>query len=242
MKKILKLAGIPIEINTIYNSLPEVCEIYETSETPLFSVSITEQDIFNERQKSIEECAFEGIPYPNYSPCALESTAVYRKIADKLPDYDALVFHGSAVAVGEKAVLFTAKSGTGKTTHTKLWLKNIEGSYIVNGDKPIIRIIGGKIYVCGTPWMGKEGYGDNKTVPLSAICILNRAEQNSIREIGFSSALGSLLGACYRPPESMAMIKTAKLVEKIGQGVKLCELFCNMQDEAARISYEGMLL
>ena len=73
-------------------------------------------DEFAEQKKSMAECAYEGIPYPNYSSAELENTAVYRKIAMKLPEYDAFVFHASAVAVGERAYLFTAKSGTGKTT------------------------------------------------------------------------------------------------------------------------------
>ena len=127
MDKKIKLANIPIEIHTLFDSLFHT-EEYETDETPDFTVCTTEQDIIAEQKKSIAECAYEGIPYPNYSPAELENTAIYRKIADKLPEYDGLVFHGSAVAVGEKAFLFTAKSGTGKTTHTNLWLKNIKGS------------------------------------------------------------------------------------------------------------------
>lgn len=239
MNKKLKIAKIPIEINTLFDSLVHT-EEYETQEAPFFTVSTSEQDILYERKISIEEAFYEGIPYPDYSPAELENTAVYRRIAEKLPEYDAFVFHGSAVAVGEKAYLFTAKSGVGKTTHTNLWLKNIDGSFIVNGDKPVIRIIDGKPFVCGTPWMGKEGYGRNETVRLAAICFLMRDEENHIEKTKFQKVYPRLIGQVYRPENGALVAKTVKLLERIGQSVPIYELHCNMEDEAARVAFGGM--
>ena len=239
MKTIIKLAGIPVEIHALY-MLPSSIGDYETEQDPAFTVRITEQDIENERGKSMAERAHEGIAYPDYSRAELQSTAVYRKIAMKLPEYDAFVFHGSAVAVGEKAYLFTAPSGMGKTTHTNLWLKEISGSYVVNGDKPILRIIGGKTFVCGTPWMGKEGCGCNKIVPLSAICFLNRGTENRIERISFTQAFPRLIGQSYRPDNAVSLARTLELLKSIGQSIPLYELYCNMDDEAALISYGGM--
>lgn len=239
MKKKLKLAGLTVEIHTLFDSLRDT-EAYETDDEPMFSVSITEQDILAERKKSMAECAYEGIPYPDYSQAELENTAVYRKLAAKLPEYDAFVFHGSAVAVGNRAYLFTAKSGTGKTTHTNLWLKNIEGSFVVNGDKPIIRIMDGKPFVCGTPWMGKEGYGCNKTVPLSAICLLNRGQENRIERTEFAKVYPRLIGQSYRPENGALVAKTVKLLEKTGKTAPIYELYCNMEDEAAVVAFGGM--
>ena len=235
----IKLAGIPMEIHTLYGSLPFSGE-YETDEAPLLSVRITERDIADEQKKSIAECVYEGIPYPFYSPAQLENTAIYRKIAAKLPEYDAFVFHGSAVAVGEKAYLFTARSGTGKTTHTRLWLKNIEGSYVVNGDKPILRFMDGKPRVCGTPWMGKEGYGCGKNVPLSAVCLLNRGKENRIEKVDFRKIYPRLIAQTYRPTDAAAAAKTVKLLERLGQCVPIYELSCNMEDEAAITAFRGM--
>ena len=239
MIKTLKLADIPIRIETLFDFILPT-EGYETGEEPAFAVHITERDILTERKKSITEALHEGQACPLYSPAELESTAVYRKIAAKLPEYDAVVFHGSAVAMGEKAYLFTAKSGTGKTTHTNLWLKNIEGSYIVNGDKPILRLLDGKPTVCGTPWMGKEGCGCNKNVPLAAVCFLNRGTENRIERTEFSMIYPRLIGQTYRPESGAMVAKTVRVLEKIGQSVPFYELFCNMEDEAAKVSYEGM--
>lgn len=239
MDRKIKLAGITIEIHTLFDSLINIDE-YESNEMPSFSVNITEQDIIDEQKKSISEAAYEGIIYPNYSPAELENTAVYRKIAMKLPEYDAFVFHGSAVAVGDKAYLFTAKSGTGKTTHTNLWLKNIDGSFVVNGDKPILRLIDGKPFVCGTPWMGKEGYGCNKNIPLSAVCFLNRGTDNRIEKTEFAKVYPRMIGQSYRPPNAALVAKTVKLLERIGQTVPIYELYCNMDDEAAIVAFKGM--
>lgn len=239
MIKTLKLADIPIRIETLFDFILPT-EGYETEEEPAFTVRIMEQDLLKERRKGIAEAIYEGQPCPLYSPAELESTAVYRKIAAKLPEYDAIVFHGSAAAVGEKAYLFTAKSGTGKTTHTNLWLKNIEGSYIVNGDKPILRLMDGKPTVCGTPWMGKEGCGCNKNVPLAALCFLNRGTENRIEKTELSRVYPRLIGQTYRPETGAMVAKTVRILEKIGQSVPLYELFCNMEDEAARVSYKGM--
>lgn len=240
MKKIIKIADIPIEINTVYNSFTDAFNEYKTDEVPMLSIGITEQDIINERKKVIDECAYEGVIYPEYSKEQLENTAVYRKIANELPLFDAFVFHGSAVAVDNNAYLFTAKSGTGKTTHTNLWLKNIKGSYVVNGDKPIIRIINEKPFVCGTPWMGKEGFGCNKIVPLNAICFLSRAKENSIEATNFAEVLPNLIGQSYRPMDGAMLIKSIKLLEKIGNNISFYRLFCNMSDNAALVAFKGM--
>ena len=240
MNKRIKLAGISIEIHTLFDSLTPDCAAYETNDTPAFTVTTTEQDIRDEQKKSMAECAYEGLLYPGFSAAELENTAIYRKIAQQLPLYDALVFHGSAVAVGERAFLFTAKSGTGKTTHTNLWLQNIEGSYVVNGDKPILRLRDGKVFVCGTPWMGKEGLGCNRNVELAGLCFLNRGEQNRIRRTELSAVLPQLIGQSYRPADGALLLRSIRVLEKIGQSVPLYELFCNMEDEAAQVAFKGM--
>ena len=242
VKKTIIIAGIPIGIETLCDSMTKAFDDYETDRSPAFTVTTTEADIDAEERKSISECAYEGIPYPGFTRAELENTAIYRRIATKLPEYDALVFHGSAVAVGEKAFLFTASSGTGKTTHTRLWLKNIPGSYVVNGDKPVLRVTEGKVLVCGTPWMGKEGLGCAKDAELKALCFLNRGAENRIEKTTLSAVLPRLIGQAYRPANRALIAQTVRLLDKIGRNVGIYELFCNMEDDAARVSYEGMCL
>lgn len=236
----LSFAGLKIAVEHNYPQFQEKTEYVTAKCDTDFSVSITPEDIINEREICIKQCAYEGLVYPDYSPDELENTAIYRKIAQKITDYNAVVFHGSAVAVKNSAYLFTAPSGTGKTTHSNLWLENIEGSYIVNGDKPIIRIFEDTIKVCGTPWSGKENLGENICVPLKSICVLTRGKENHIEKISFSDAFSILIGQTYRSPDRIALLKTVKLLETIAKNVKLHRLECNMEKDAAFVSFGGM--
>lgn len=239
MKTRLKIADIVFEITTVFDCLKNT-EDYCTDAPFDVKIELKNEDIEDERIKSIRECEYENIPYPDYPDYMLENTAVYRKIAAVLPNFDAFVFHGSAVAKDNKAYIFTAKSGTGKTTHTDLWLKNIDGSFIINGDKPIIRMIENKPFVYGTPWMGKENSGTNKKVPLFAVCRLERSKENRIEKSSFQELFPFLLGQCYRPTDGALLNKTVKDLTDIMSAVKLYTLYCNKEDEAAFTAYNGL--
>ena len=116
----VRLAEVPISISAIYHSTKDFCRDYLTGEEPVFSLEVTPGDIAYEREKSAREDDYEGIPIRHFSDSYLETLAVYRKIAEQMLDYGVLLFHGSVVAVDHKAYIFTAKSGTGKSTHTRL--------------------------------------------------------------------------------------------------------------------------
>lgn len=97
----------------------------------------------------------------------------------ELIKFGGILLHSSCVAVDGYAYAFSADSGTGKSTHTQLWLKHFgKSAHIVNDDKPAIRIIGGKVYACGTPWSGKYDYSTPEIMPLAGICFLERSEDN----------------------------------------------------------------
>ena len=108
-----------------------------------------------------------------------------------LKDERTLFVHGSLVAYQHSAFLFTAPSGTGKTTHSRLWTKNLPNAYILNGDKPFISTQN-EIYAWGAPWSGSEHFNRNEGLPLKAICFLERAEKNRIIEISDDEAIPRL--------------------------------------------------
>ena len=145
----------------------------------------------------------------------------------------------SVVAVDNEAYMFTALSGTGKSTHTNLWLKNIPGSFIVNGDKPLLQI-SDRTYICGTPWAGKDRLQTNTTVPLKAIVLLERGEKNEITEISFQEAMPILLTQTHRSTDREHMFKSIALLQKMAQTVRFYRLKCNMEEEAALVSYQYM--
>lgn len=237
----IKMAGLTIAVDHNFKNIDGAPKKFlSENEKVDFSVAVTEADVAFERVKMAKEEETEGLPVRNYSSSELEFTAIYRKIAEKLPEYDAFVFHGAVVAVGDEAYVFAAKSGVGKTTHINLWLKNVPNSFVVDGDKPIIRLIENKPFVCGTPWNGKEKLGTNATVPLKAICLLSRADENRIEKIPFSEALPVLIEQSYRPTLRSSLIKTLSTIRAVGEKTEFYKLYCNMDDEAAIVSYGEM--
>lgn len=235
-----KIADKVIEVNSIYSDVHEYCKEYKTDENPDFSVSITQADIDFEHNKSIREDEFEGRNPIIYPPAYLEELSVYRKIAEKTPDWDTVLFHGSVISVDGQGFLFTAKSGTGKSTHTRLWRELFgDRAVMVNDDKPLLHICE-DVTAFGTPYNGKHGIGNNMSVPLKAICILERAEKNHIEQIGKNQALPIILQQIYRPQNPMQMIKTMKLADKLIDNVKIYRLGCNMDISAAETAYNAM--
>lgn len=103
-------------------------------------------------------------------------------LSTKLIDYGAFLMHGVAVAYDNRAYIFSAKSGTEKSTHALQWIKHLPEALIINGDKPIIatNTDGRPTMACGSPWGGKENYYTNTMVPLKSIVMMERAEENQI--------------------------------------------------------------
>jgi hypothetical protein len=235
-----KIADKVVEVTSIYAEVHEYCTDYLTDEPADYSITTTQADIDFEREKSAHEDEVEGIPVRHFSDSYLEELAVYRKIAEKILDFDTVLFHGSVVAVDDVGYLFTAKSGTGKSTHTRLWREYFgDRAVMVNDDKPLLHIAD-TVTAYGTPYNGKHRLGTNKSVPLKAICILTRAEDNHIEPITREQAYTMLLQQVYRPADMLKMAKTLELVDRLADSVKLYRLGCNMDISAAKIAYEGM--
>lgn len=236
-----KIADKTVEVNSIYDEVHEYCSDYLTDEPADYSVTTTQADIDFEREKSAREDEIEGIPVRQFSDSYLEELAVYRKIAEQMITYDTILFHGSVVAVDGVGYLFTAKSGTGKSTHTRLWREYFgDKAVMVNDDKPLLKITDSGVIAYGTPYNGKHRLGANISVPLKAICILTRTADNHIEPISFEQAYKMLLQQVYRPADSILMMKTLDLIDRLADGVKLYRLGCNMDISAAKVSYEGM--
>lgn len=233
-------AGKVIEISSIYASVHDLCAGYRTDSAPDICVSTSAEDIEYERMRSAREDEAEGRQIQQYSDSYLEELAVYRKIADKLPAFDTILFHGSVVAVDGQGYLFTAKSGTGKSTHTRLWREYFgERAVMVNDDKPLIHI-GETVTVYGTPYNGKHHLGSNISVPLRAICILTRSEENHISPVSAQEAYPMLMQQVYRSSDVSVLSRTLSLVDGLAEKTALYRLGCNMEKEAAVIAYNGM--
>jgi hypothetical protein len=155
--------------------------------------------------------------------------------------YGILLFHGSVISVDGEAYLFTAKSGTGKSTHTRLWRQMFgDRAFMVNDDKPLLKITEEGVFACGTPWDGKHHLSRNSIVPLKGICILERGEENHIVTISGKEALPMLLQQSYRPSNPLGLSQLLGIIDMLTQKVSFYRLKCNMDPEAALVAYEGM--
>lgn len=235
------LADQIIQVNSMYKGILNYCKDFLCQGEPDFSVTTAPEDIVFEREKSAREDALEGIPVREFSKPYLEKLAVYRKIADQMLKVDTMLFHGSAIAVDGAAYLFTAKSGTGKSTHTALWREKFgDRAVMINDDKPLLRMTEDGVWVYGTPWNGKHRLGINGRAPLRAICILERGLENHIERIEPVEALAMLLQQSYRPADPVGMGLLLGLLDRLTRDVRLYRLSCNMDPEAAVVAYEAM--
>ena len=111
-------------------------------------------------------------------------------------DKHTALFHSSVVSYKGRAYMFLGKSGTGKSTHSSLWLKYIEGTELVNDDNPVVRYLDdGSIYVYGSPWSGKTPCYRNVSYPLGAIVDLSQAPKNVIRRFRPIEAYAALIAS-----------------------------------------------
>ena len=227
----IKIAGLTVGLDNKYSFIENVAKDYVSCGAADFTVAVTQSEI--EEQRASFDGASDGY---------CESLYMYRHIAERLPEYDAFVFHGCVIVHGDSAYLFTAKSGVGKTTHAMNWLSEFAGKvHILNGDKPIIRFIDGIPYACGTPWQGKENFGVNEIVPLRAIVFLERGEVNEIHEIQPKDAILKFMNQVYLPTRSAEYLtRTMKNADRLLKSVPLYKLSCTKDKESARVSFDAL--
>lgn len=239
--RVYRMAERNIGIESLYERVHTRCAAYRTEGKPDFVVRTTPADIAREREQSAREDEREGLPVQPMRDEYLEELAVYRKIAEQMPACDTFLFHGSAVAVDGQGYLFAAKSGTGKSTHARLW-QQLLGDRLtyVNDDKPLIRIAPEAAMVYGTPYDGKHRLSRDVAVPLQAMCFLQQGPENSIRTCSVRKAFPRLLQQAYTPQDQEALRRTVGLLQALTERVKFYELTCNMDLSAARVAFEAM--
>lgn len=234
---IYRIADFYIDIKTIYARTEAFCKEYLCSCAPYidFSVEVTPEDIEAEREHARQQ-GERVFSLPRYEPMAL-----YRKICAHILSKNAFLIHGAVIEYEGKGYLFTAKSGTGKTTHIRLWQQvfGADKVTIVNGDKPILRIHNGKFYAYGTPWCGKEGYNTNTKVELCGICVISRAESNSISLFSEEKAIPALFSQIMIE-DSADLAKQLELIDSLLSMVPVYSLECNMDPEAAVVALRGL--
>lgn len=186
--------------------------------------------------------------------CALNGTADMRRFglnnalmmtyAFRGSFFKTLLIHASLVRNNGYGYAFIAKSGTGKSTHTALWLKYIEGSDLMNDDNPIVRIIDGNAFIYGSPWSGKTPCYRNIKAKIGAITKIDRATKNSIEKLSPTAAFSNLLPACSTMKWDKKIYRNTcdTVINLIETVPSVNILHCLPDEEAARICHETIAI
>ncbi len=152
----------------------------------------------------------------------------------------AFTLHSSAVHYNGKGYLFSAECGTGKSTHTKLWVDNLKDAAILNDDKPFIHQKNGKFVVSGTPWSGKHDLSDNETVELGGIAFLERAEKPFIEKSDSLFAINNLIYHIGLPSEKETSDCFTKTLDLLVRSVPIFRFGCDISVDSLKVSFEAM--
>lgn len=238
----IRLAGIPLWI------APHCLELRDFFRDYIICPTEKDREVFQNLmgqespiQVSLNEMKRESDSGEiKYSLPYLESLAFYRKICHILLKEGIVLFHSSALAIHGKAILFTAASGTGKSTHARLW-RDYFGSEVtmINDDKPLLKVSEDKVTVYGTPYGGKEGLHTNTEALVAAIVILYQAEENAIQRISFGEAYPALLNQTYRRKDAAGMVQTMDLVDTLAK-LPVYRLGCTISKEAVEVVYRQL--
>ncbi len=226
------ICGLVVEMAPKYKMLTDRAEKYLIKDyvgKADISILISKQEILDYSRAK----AYNSIELAEY---VMHSIRLYNCILD----FDGFFLHSSAVALDGKAYLFTANCGGGKSTHSKIWRRVFKDSVIINDDKPVIRKIDGKLYVCGTPFSGKHDINANLMLPIAGIYIIIQSPENRVVQITPKQAMPTLLEQTLRNMSAVRMGRLLELFDELLCTVPVFNLYCNMDNEAALTSYNAV--
>lgn len=224
---IYEIAGLKVEMEPKFGRLMRQSASYRSFGEPVITVK---PDPYDEARAAVDRFPEEKREY-------ICCSAVFCR---EIIRYGRFFLHASAVVYEGEAYLFSAPSGTGKSTHTALWRILFPESYILNDDKPVIWPQKEQVTVWGTPFAGKTDLQVNRGVPLKGICFLKQGSENQIQQITGDRALAFMLNNTWRPASSHGMNLLLDMIEQVMTQIKVYEMSCTRELKAAELSYEVM--
>ena len=235
----MNIAGHTALVHSLFDSTKDYCKNYLTEDEPEFTITVTKEDLSFEQAELLAEAKAEGMKPRKFTDPFLDRAAIQRAFADWLFERNILLCHGSTVAVDGRAYLFTARCGTGKSTHTRLWREVFgDRAAMVNDDKPFLTLTDAGVLASGAPWSGKHGLDTNITVPLGGICILERGPENAIFPMEPEDALPRLLHETHCPAGREDEFQN--LVTRLARTVPLWRMTCTKAPQAAQVAHSAM--
>lgn len=228
-----KIADLIVEYETKYDQLKKRSEKYkiETDKPTDIQVIVKEEYVLHDLEK-----------YADATRKMAEIVITGRLFYQKLLDFQGCLLHASCVVIDDKAYLFSADSGTGKSTHTGLWLQHLadKNPYILNDDKPAIRVFDDGVYAYGTPFSGKHDISENKKVKVQGICFLEQSKINFIQKLKPSEAIKLFLEQTTSYLKKEDMEKLLDVLEVVIKNIPIYKLYCDISKEAVELSYHTM--
>ena len=240
MEGVYRLAGYRVGIGGISEEMDRFLRAYADTGDPEIRIGVTAEETEAKKQSLIRKNLLPP-GADRYPALYYEKLTVHEKVSNALLQKNVLLIHGSAIAWQGNCYVFCAPSGTGKSTHTRLWREMLgDGAVMVNDDKPYIRVDADVITACGSPYDGKHHLSSNIAVPLKAICFLSRAAENTVRKADFRDILPRLLGSTYMPESREGAFQVMKLLDEVGKRTDFYTMGCNMEPEAAETAFRAM--
>ena len=227
----IRLAGITVEIDNRHNYVFEQCADYLCDDcVPAFRVAVSTRDTL-----AYQASCGRPLTLPE-----AESYLLYRRICERMPAFGVFLLHAAVVEMEGRGYAFSARRGTGKSTHTALWQNHFTGrATVINGDKPLIRKApDGRFWAYGTPWCGKEGKQVNRKCPLTAICFLEQGMTNIVTVSSTADTAARLMEGTVVPTDSADRDRLAALIGAAVRDVPAFTLTCTPDVEAAEVAYE----
>ena len=228
------IAGLNVEMSPKFEHLKQYAEKY------LCKNNNVKADFFIDLPDCFLEEKQKENPHLSLSDCEyIWSGAMF---ASKLLQNNGFVLHSSAVEYEGKAYLFSAKSGTGKSTHTSFWQEvfGYDKTLIINDDKPAIRYIDGKFYTLGTPFSGKSSLNSDVSFPIKALCFIYRSEKNEIRRLSASEAIPLVFEQTLRPKNANSAQNLLGLLDGFFRLVPIYSLGVTYSKDSALFAYEAI--
>ena len=240
-----EMADVPFEVRCFCPETEALLRDYRSDKAPEFVIDLADSECDSVRKLLTEHWDKQPDPFAAYGrsdqEAYIEEETFHWMLDQKLSPYGVFQFHGSAICLDGEAYIFTAPSGTGKSTHTRLWRERFgDRAWMINDDMPYLRIFDDCVRAYGTPWNGKHRLGCNGSAPVKAIAYLRRDAENHIEPLPKETAFAVVMKETFRLPDKAWWARMMGQIKTVLDRIPFYKLRCNMEPEAAEIALLGM--
>ena len=229
---VYEIANLRVRIENQYEYTTKFCREYLSADqaSPVdITATVTEEEFAKEKAQSSE-----------FSDGYIENICLYRSLCLQLPRFQRMLLHASVLEFDGNAYAFLGRSGTGKSTHTRLWMQTIKNCRIVNGDKPILEKTDEGFIAHGTPWRGKENWGEKRSALVKGLCFIEQAKENSIVKLSPSETSVRLFQQILLPTEMQEVVATLDMLDRFIAKTPAYLLQCDISKKAVETSFTAL--